>query len=85
MPHVDEFFAPATLAAASLVVAIAFQPAARPAANDPAVPVQTASAAPVASAQVVRLPTVEVVARRRDAVALAAQERPARPGAKPAA
>jgi hypothetical protein len=85
MPHVDEFFAPATLAAAGLAVAIAFQPAARHAANDPAAPAVTASAAPVASARVVRLPTVEVVARRSDAVALAAHERPARPGAKPAA
>jgi len=68
MPHVDEFFAPATLAAAGLAVAIALQPA--------PVPVIAASPTPTADVQavaglgaVVRLPTVEVVAQRREVVA----------------
>ena len=85
MPHVDEFFAPTTLAAAGLAVAIAFHPAVRHAANDPVAPAETASAATVASDRVVRLPAIEVVARRSDGLALAAHGRPARPGAKPSA
>ena len=68
MPHVDELLGPATVAAAGLVAAIALQPPA------PAVPV-VPSAAPVVAQQsgaVVRLPTVEVVARRTEALAATA-------------
>ena len=67
MPHVDEFFAPATLAAAGLVVAIALQPA--PAPVIAASPAPTDVPAAVDLAAVVRLPTVEVVAQRREVVA----------------
>ncbi len=91
MPHVDEFFAPVTLAAAGLAVAIAFHPAARHAANDPShatAPAPATSSAPAvaeADANVVRLPTVEVVARRGDGVEVASHDRRARPAIKPAA
>jgi hypothetical protein len=65
MPHVDELLGPATFAAAGLVAAIALQPPA------PAVPAVPSPAAVIAQhgAAVVRLPTVEVVARRTDALA----------------
>lgn len=68
MPHVDEFFAPATLAAAGLVIAIALQPAPVPTLTRVPVPMAGAQAVPEL-ASVVRLPTVEVVAQRRDALA----------------
>lgn len=91
MPHVDEFFAPATLAAAGLAVAIAFHPAARHAANDPSLATTPVPAAPPAfavaepGARVVRLPTIEVVARRGDGLEVASRDRHARPAIKPAA
>lgn len=75
MPHVDEFFAPATLAAAGLAVAVALQP--MPGHQAPGVPAPAADV--VASARIespVKLPSVEVVATRRDA--LAARPRPDR-------
>ncbi|CAG1005001.1 hypothetical protein BURK1_03163 [Burkholderiales bacterium] len=75
MPHVDELLGPVTFAAAGLFAAIALQP------GVPGSPAQGArDAAPAASArsvsgtaQVVRLPAVEVVASRR--VELARLER----------
>jgi len=65
MPHVDELLGPATVAAAGLVAAIALQPL------PPAAPAFPSPAPVVAqrSAAVVRLPTVEVVARRAEALA----------------
>ena len=70
MPHVDELLGPATLAAAGLVVAIALQPVAGHHA-DPDAEARVAAVPAVASADratdgtaAVRLPPVEVVARR---------------------
>ena len=68
MPHVDELLGPATLAAAGLVAAIALQP---PPPAAPAVPTPVPVVAQ-RSATVVRLPTVEVVARRTEALAATA-------------
>lgn len=65
MPHVDEFFAATSLAVAGLAVAIAIHPAPVPAANDAAVAATAASPGEA----VVRLPAIEVVARRSDAYA----------------
>jgi hypothetical protein len=70
MPHVDELLGPATLAAAGLVVAIALQPiASRHAGPDAkarvaAVPVVASTDRAADGTAVVRLPPVEVVARR---------------------
>ena len=70
MPHVDELLGPATLAAAGLVVAIALQPIASrhagPDAKAPvaAVPVVASTDRAADGTAVVRLPPVEVVARR---------------------
>ena len=68
MPHVDELLGPATLAAAGLVVAIALQPvASRHADAEARVAVVPAVANADRAADrtaVVRLPPVEVVARR---------------------
>ncbi|HQU47803.1 MAG TPA: hypothetical protein PLM09_01520 [Casimicrobiaceae bacterium] len=75
MPHVDEFFAPATLAAAGLAVAIALQP--MPGHPTPDAPAPAADV--VASTRIespVQLPSIEVVATRRDA--LASRPRPER-------
>ena len=68
MPHVDELLGPATVAAAGLVAAIALQP------PPPAAPAAPPPAPVVAqrSATIVRLPTVEVVARRTEALAATA-------------
>ena len=62
MPHVDELLGPATFAAAGLFAAIALQPPVTVAA-------QARSAPTVAAATVVRLPAVEVIARRSPALA----------------
>ena len=68
MPHVDELLGPATLAAAGLVVAIALQPvASRHAGAEARVAVVPAVANADRAADgiaVVRLPAVEVIARR---------------------
>ncbi|MBK7332326.1 MAG: hypothetical protein IPI87_08075 [Betaproteobacteria bacterium] len=70
MPHVDELLGPATLAAAGLVVAIALQPVAGRHAS-PDAEARVAAVPAVANADraadetaAVRLPPVEVVARR---------------------
>jgi hypothetical protein len=78
MPHVDELLGPATFAAAGLFVAIAIQPHA-PAAAAPQQPAAVAAPAGAAAAPVA-LPTIEVVARRSDAL-----RADVRRGAKPQA
>ena len=70
MPHVDELLGPATLAAAGLVVAIALQPVASRHAGADAkargtvVPAVASADRAAEGTAVVRLPAVEVVARR---------------------
>jgi hypothetical protein len=66
MPHIDELFGSTTVAAASLIAAIALQPVVVGAPASAGVrtePVATAAVGPGA-APMVRLPPVEVVARR---------------------
>ena len=85
MPHVDELLGPATFAAAGLVVAIALQPPV--AMNAPASrpPVTTTAASAAGPGTVVRLPSVDVVARRSTAVAELGRDARSRGAAKPRA
>ena len=72
MPQIDELLGVATVAAAAMFAAIVVQPvmSGPPGAADAPVvtPVATAAAQPAAT-PIVRLPSVEVVARRTAAVA----------------
>jgi hypothetical protein len=61
--HVDELLGVATIAAAAMFAAIAAQPTMNGAACAGETPVATA-AAPAAAVPIVRLPSIEVVARR---------------------
>jgi hypothetical protein len=86
MPHVDELLGPATLAAAGLVVAIALQPVAS---RHPGAEARVAVVPAVANADraadrtaVVRLPPVEVVARRATEIAGAECEGDGAPGGR---
>ena len=70
MPHVDELLGTVTLAAAGLVVAIALQPVAGarvapvPEVRTEATPAVASAGRGAGPADIVRLPAVEVVARR---------------------
>ena len=79
MPHVDELIGrPAAVLVAGLVAAVVMQAAGSLASNNASPP------APAPERRVVKLPPVEVVARRSDGMTIAARDRKPRI-AKPAA
>jgi Zn-dependent alcohol dehydrogenase len=76
MPHIDELFGVTTFAAAGMFAAIALQPVMHDAPATATVPVTAAvvsAASQPAVASIVRLPSIEVVARR--SIELARMER----------